>query len=74
MSFQCIYCDVSFKTKQHYNTHLQTKKHLKLFNIYEDKIKQFIEENKKLKEENEKLRDQILKVPESTLKSLKIQS
>ena len=50
MSFFCSYCNVNFTTKQNYNTHLQTKKHKKIFNIIEEKVKPYKEENKFLKE------------------------
>ena len=49
MEFICDYCDRVFKRKQHYNDHLKTKKHLKYYNLIENKVKQCKEEIKILK-------------------------
>jgi hypothetical protein len=55
MNFTCSYCDVVFSTKQNFNTHLKTKKHLKYYNLIENKVKQCKEEINILKSENERL-------------------
>ena len=58
MEFICDYCDRVFKRKQHYNDHLKTKKHLKYYNLIENKVKQCKEEIKILKIENERLQNE----------------
>ena len=58
MNFTCSYCDVVFSTKQNFNTHLKTKKHLKYYNLIENKVKQCKEEINILKSENERLQNE----------------
>ena len=59
MEYFCSYCNTQLTTKQNYNVHLTTKKHLKNFNLVEEKIKPYKEEIFILNKENETLKKEI---------------